>query len=127
MDSLSVYNNLSYHLSQTVTDDHGINAVRHGPQVDHLLDRTVHLHLRFFIDLHPEAVINADGERFASNESFSISVYNSLGVKIYEETKVDVNGSIQKVIDLRPVPNGVYSVVVRNSLGQVVRKIIVNR
>jgi hypothetical protein len=63
----------------------------------------------------------------ASNESFSIRVYNSLGVKIYEETKVEVSGSLQKVIDLRPVPNGVYSVIFENSLGQVVKKIVVNK
>ena len=63
----------------------------------------------------------------ASNETFSISVYNSLGVKIYEETKVDVNGTLQKVIDLRPVPNGIYSVIFENSQNQVVKKIIVNK
>jgi hypothetical protein len=63
----------------------------------------------------------------ASNEIFSISVYNNLGVKIYEETKVEVNGTLQKVIDLRPIPNGVYSVIFENSQNQVVKKIIVNK
>jgi hypothetical protein len=62
-----------------------------------------------------------------SSESFSISVYNSLGVKIYKETKVDVNGSLQKVIDLRPVPSGVYTLIFENSQNQVVKKIIVNK
>ena len=37
----------------------------------------------------------------ASAETFSISAYNNLGVKIYEEARVDVNGTLQKVIDLR--------------------------
>jgi hypothetical protein len=89
------------------------------------------------IDSHSSTAINIypvpnDG-RFnvsittASSESFSISVYNNLGVKIYEETKVDVNGSLQKVIDLRPVPSGVYSVIFVNSENQVVKKIIVNK
>jgi hypothetical protein len=63
----------------------------------------------------------------ASNESFNISVYNNLGVKIYEEAKVEVNGSLQKVIDLRPVPNGVYTVIFENSLDKVVKKIVVNK
>ncbi len=63
----------------------------------------------------------------ASNESFSISVYNSLGVSIYEEAKVDVNGSLQKMIDLRPVPNGIYSMIFKNSLGQVVKKVVINK
>jgi hypothetical protein len=89
------------------------------------------------IDPHSSSAINIypvpnDG-RFnvsittASIESFSISVYNSLGVKIYEETKVDVNSSLRKVIDLRPVPTGVYSVVFENSQNQVIKKIIVNK
>jgi hypothetical protein len=87
------------------------------------------------IDSHSSASINVypvpnDG-RFnisiitASEETFSISVYNTLGVKIYEETNVVVNSSLQKVIDLRPVPNGVYTVVIENSQNQVVKKIVV--
>jgi len=89
------------------------------------------------VDSHSSSAINIypvpnDG-RFnvfittASSESFSISIYNSLGVKIYEETKVEVSGSLQKVIDLRPVPNGVYTVIFENSQNQVVKKIIVNK
>jgi len=89
------------------------------------------------IDSHSSSAINIypvpnDGQftvsiTSASNESFSISVYNNLGVKIYEEKNVDVNGSLQKVIDLRPVPNGVYSVIFVNSQKQVVKKIVVNK
>jgi hypothetical protein len=63
----------------------------------------------------------------ASEESFSIRVYNNLGVKIYEESKVDVNGSLQKVIDLRPIPTGIYSVIFENSQNQVVKRIVVNK
>ena len=62
-----------------------------------------------------------------SDETFNISVYNSLGVKIYEEAKVEVNGSLNKVIDLRPVPNGVYTVIFKDSQQQVVKKIIVSK
>jgi hypothetical protein len=89
------------------------------------------------VDSHSSSAINIypvpnDGQfnvsiTTVSSESFSISVYNSLGVKIYEETKVDVNGSLQKKIDLRPVPNGVYTVIFENSQNQVVKKIIVNK
>jgi hypothetical protein len=89
------------------------------------------------IDQHASAVINLyplpnDGQfnvsfTTTSEESFSIKVYNSLGVKIYEEPKVDVNGSLNKVIDLRPVPNGVYTVIFENSQNQVVKKIVVSK
>jgi len=89
------------------------------------------------IDQHPSTSINVypvpnDG-RFtaaittASPQSFTISVYNNLGVKIYSEANVEVNSSLNKVIDLRPVPTGVYTVVFENSLNQVVKKIVVNK
>jgi hypothetical protein len=86
---------------------------------------------------HPATAINLypvpNNGRFnvsittASEQTFSISVYNNLGVKIYEETKVDVNGSLQRVIDLRPAPDGVYSVIFKNSLNEVVKRIVVNK
>jgi hypothetical protein len=63
----------------------------------------------------------------ASEESFSIRVYNNLGVKIHEETKVDVNGSLNKMIDLRPVPDGIYTVIFENNMNQIVKKIVVNK
>ena len=62
-----------------------------------------------------------------TEEIFSISVYNDLGVKIYEETKVDVNGTLRKVIDLRPVPDGVYTVIFEDSQNYVVKKVVVNK
>ena len=63
----------------------------------------------------------------ASKESFSMRVYNDLGVKIYEESKVEVNGSLRKTIDLRPMSNGVYTVIFENSQNQVVKKIVVKK
>ena len=88
------------------------------------------------INPHPASVINLypvpNEGRFnvsfitASEESFSFSVYNNLGVKIYEETKVEVNGSLIKVIDLRPVPNGMYTVIITSDQETVAKRIIVN-
>jgi hypothetical protein len=89
------------------------------------------------IESHSSSVINIypvpnDGQfnvtiNTATAESFSICVYNSLGVKIYSEAKVDVNGTLNKVIDLRPVPKGVYTVIFENSQDQVVKKVVVNK
>jgi hypothetical protein len=89
------------------------------------------------IDPHSSAAINIypvpNNGQFtvsittASEESFSIRVYNNLGVKIHEESNVNVNGSLNKVIDLRPVANGVYTVIFENTLNQVVKKIVVNK
>jgi hypothetical protein len=86
---------------------------------------------------HPSAVINIypvpNNGLFniyitgASKETYSIRVYDNLGIAIYEEPKVEVNGSLQQVIDLRSVPAGVYTVTFENSSQQVVKKIIVNK
>jgi hypothetical protein len=63
----------------------------------------------------------------ATKETFSISVYNTLAVKIYEESNVEVPGLLQKIIDLRPLPNGVYTLIFKNSQNQVVKKIVVDK
>jgi hypothetical protein len=62
----------------------------------------------------------------STNETFTLSVYNCLGVKIYEETNVEVDHSLQKVVDLRPLPNGVYTLILKNTKSQITRKIVVN-
>jgi len=62
----------------------------------------------------------------ASEESFSFRVYNNLGVMIYEETKIDVNGSLVRVVDISTAPNGMYTVVITSDQETVVRRIIVN-
>ena len=89
------------------------------------------------IDSHSSASINVypnpnDGQfnvsiATASEEIYSISIYNTLGIKIYEETHVEVHGSLLKTIDLRPVPSGVYTMIFKNRENQVVKKIIVNK
>jgi hypothetical protein len=62
-----------------------------------------------------------------SKQIFNLSVYNYLGVIIYEQKDIDVKGLSERIIDLRPVPNGVYSVVLRNNEQQIVKKIVVNK
>jgi hypothetical protein len=88
------------------------------------------------IEPHPASVINLypvpnDGQfniaiTTASEESFTIGVYNNLGVKIYETPKVVVSGSVIRVIDLRPTPNGMYTVIITGDRETVIKKIIVN-
>ena len=60
-------------------------------------------------------------------ESFTISVVNNFGVTIMEIKDLVVSGSIEKSIDLRPVPGGIYSIIMRNGEDQIVKKFIVNR
>jgi len=61
------------------------------------------------------------------SDIYTIAVYNQIGEKIYELGDVRVNGTFEKVIDLRPVTTGIYSVVFLNGEHKVVKKILVNR
>ncbi len=58
--------------------------------------------------------------------SFDISICNTVGVTIYTKQNVEVKGSQELMIDLRPIPAGVYTMIIRNGETKVVRKIIVN-
>jgi hypothetical protein len=95
----------------------------------YIITEGIDTHSSFAINIYPVPNDGLFHVTFttASSESFSISVYNSLGVKIYEETKVEVNGSLQKVINLRPLPNGIFTVIFANGMNQIVKKIVVNK
>ena len=60
-------------------------------------------------------------------DTYSIVIYNQLGAKIYELKDVQVNGTFEKQIDLRPVATGVYSVMFFNGEHKVVKKVLVNK
>jgi len=62
-----------------------------------------------------------------NEQTFNILIYDQVGIKIYESKNITVKGLYQKIIDLRPTPNGVYTVVFKNSDHSAVRKIIINK
>jgi hypothetical protein len=62
-----------------------------------------------------------------SQEPFTISIYNTIGMKIYEVHNLMVNGKLDKVIDLRPVAPGIYSVVLQSNKTQLEKKILITR
>jgi hypothetical protein len=64
---------------------------------------------------------------YPTTENFTIRVYNNLGVMIYEERNIEVNGTTERSIDLRPTPSGIYSVIFENTNNRVIRKILINR
>ncbi|MDD4602603.1 MAG: T9SS type A sorting domain-containing protein [Bacteroidales bacterium] len=64
----------------------------------------------------------------ASEEgSYSITVYNQLGLKIYDKQNIRVNEQKNETIDLRPVSPGIYTLVCSHSKGKIIRKIIVKK
>ena len=62
-----------------------------------------------------------------SQETFTISVYNNIGMKVYEVHNIVVNGTLDKVIDLKPIAPGIYSVVLQSSKIHVEKKILINK
>ena len=60
-------------------------------------------------------------------EAFTVQVFNQLGAKVFELNDLQVNGTVEKQVDLRPIANGIYSVVFLNSEHKVVKKVIVNK
>ncbi len=63
----------------------------------------------------------------SSKESFTLSVLSNLGVEVFLQKDITVTGTVEKVIDLRPIPSGIYSLIIRNSENQIIRKILVNK
>ena len=59
--------------------------------------------------------------------SYKLEIYNSLGVKVYGEHTITVNGTLVTPIDLGSVSGGLYTVVLRNTGNQVIRKILINK
>jgi hypothetical protein len=64
---------------------------------------------------------------FSSADTYNISVLNNIGINVYSEKNVSAGAATSKVIDLRPVPNGVYTVIFEYSLNKMVKKIVVNK
>jgi len=64
---------------------------------------------------------------YPTTETFTIKVYNQLGVVIHEVKAFEVNGTATRQIDLRPTPAGIYSVVFETGSKRMVRKILITR
>lgn len=62
---------------------------------------------------------------YPSEASLDIRVYNELGVSVYQLNGLKVKGLVEKQIDLRPSPSGVYTLVFMNNGSKVIRKIVI--
>jgi len=58
-------------------------------------------------------------------ETFDISFFNALGIKFFELPGVYVKDRYKKVIDLRPKPKGVYTVLFKCADYKVIKKILI--
>jgi hypothetical protein len=57
----------------------------------------------------------------------TLTVYNTAGIEVFETDFLRLSPATEKSVDLGPLPNGVYTVVIRNNDWQSVRKIVINR
>ncbi|MEI7662869.1 MAG: ice-binding family protein [Bacteroidota bacterium] len=65
--------------------------------------------------------------RFPVDDIFTILVYNQFGGKLFERRDIHTTGGrADTQVDLRPVSNGAYSVILLNSEYKVVKRILVN-
>ncbi|MCX6276665.1 MAG: Ig-like domain-containing protein [Bacteroidetes bacterium] len=61
-----------------------------------------------------------------SEKTFSLDVFNSLGTKIYTKSNITVQGNSITAIDIRPVPAGFYTLILRSAGEQKVFKFMID-
>lgn len=79
------------------------------------------------ISLYPNPNDGTFTIRFSqgADESYEIIVVNQLGMKVTEKRLLVKQGNTEHQIDLRPLPIGVYTILISGETKRVVRKIIV--
>lgn len=65
--------------------------------------------------------------RTGKPEIFTVRVFNDLGVMITEAIVLEVNGTIEKSLDLRSAANGVYTITIRNGHSSIVKKAVISK
>jgi hypothetical protein len=56
-----------------------------------------------------------------------MQIFNKIGQVIYEQRKIRVQGQFKQQIDLRPIPVGIYTVVLRSEEGVMLRKVLISQ
>jgi hypothetical protein len=62
----------------------------------------------------------------SSQQIFTIRVFNNLGAMVLETPGIEVKGTVEKLIDLRPAAAGIYTIVIWNEDLRIIRKVLVN-
>jgi hypothetical protein len=57
---------------------------------------------------------------------FIIRVHNLVGEKIFDSGNITVSGSSKQNVDLRPIPNGIYTMEIINGNSRAVKKLVVS-
>ncbi|MEI6456389.1 MAG: MBG domain-containing protein, partial [bacterium] len=60
-------------------------------------------------------------------QEVDLRIYNKIGQVIFEVKDMEVDGKFEYHFDLRPIPNGVYTVILQKDKGMIIRKFVVNK
>jgi len=61
-----------------------------------------------------------------TDASFNLSIYNELGTRVFMKADIRVHSSVSQLIDLRPNPAGIYTVVLTSNDVKIIRKLIIS-
>jgi len=59
--------------------------------------------------------------------NFTILIYDWHAEKIYYSSEINVYKNFEQKIDLRPIPSGVYTLLIRNAEHRIIRRVLVNK
>ena len=60
-------------------------------------------------------------------QMFTITVFNNLGMTVYKTNDMLAAGTVQRTIDLRPSPDGIYSVEMVSNDQHIVKRFVINK
>lgn len=60
-----------------------------------------------------------------SDSPYTLTIYDPIGLKVFELQEIPGRGAFEKKINLQPIPSGIYTLILRNDQIRYVKKIIV--
>jgi hypothetical protein len=62
-----------------------------------------------------------------NKENYTISIFNYLGVEVYNQNNLTVDGVHKQAIDISSVSEGVYMVILRNAQNRTARQVLIRK
>jgi PKD repeat protein len=118
-----------YTVSLTVTNLQGSNTLTRDSLITVISHVGVAEHNGIGINIFP----NPSNGKFSfdltssGSSTVNISILNSIGITVYTETGVNINGRYSKTIDMLKMPVGIYYIKVQGESGVAIKKIIIQK
>lgn len=65
--------------------------------------------------------------RTLTETSYHLEIFNTLGANIYHGKAITVNGTTEIPVDLRPIADGIYTIILRNKENHIMQKMVVRK